>query len=56
MSHFWAGSFRHCYSDLAGEYKGNLELYFPRDVVGASDVVQISKDLGNNIPDRSWML
>jgi hypothetical protein len=56
MSHFWAGSFRHCYSDIGGEYKGNLELYFPRNVVGASDVVQISKDLGNNIPDRSLML
>jgi hypothetical protein len=24
--------------------------------VGSSDVVQISKDLGNNIQDRSWML
>jgi hypothetical protein len=56
MSHFWAGSCCHCYSDIAGEYKVNLELYFPRDVVGASDVVHISKDLGNNITDRSWML
>jgi len=56
MSHFWAGSFRRCYSDVAGEYKGNPELYLPRDVVGASDVVQISNDVGNNIPDKLWML
>lgn len=56
MSHFWASSYCSCYSDIAGEYKGNPELYFPRDVVGASDVVQISNDLGNNIQDRSWML
>jgi hypothetical protein len=55
MSQFWAGSFCRCYSDIAGEYKGNPEIYFPRDVVGASDVVQISKDLGNNIQGRSWI-
>ena len=33
-----------------------LNFIFPRDVVGSSDVVQISNDLRNNIQDRSWML
>ncbi len=56
MSHFWAGSFCRCYSDIAGEYKEILNSIFPRHVVGASGVVQISNDIGNNIQDRSWML
>jgi len=55
MSHFWAGSFSRSNSDIAGGYKGIPELSFPREVVGSLDIVQISKDLGNNIQDRSWM-
>jgi hypothetical protein len=53
MSHFWAGSFCGCYSVITIEHKGNPELYFPSDVVGASDVIRICKGLGNNIPDKS---
>jgi len=56
MSHFWAGSFCRCYSVIAVEHKDNPELYFPSAVVGASDVIRICKDLGSNIPDKSWML
>jgi hypothetical protein len=56
MSHFWAGSFCRCYSIIAVEHKDNPELYFPSAVVGASDVIRICKDLGSNIPDKSWML
>ena len=56
MSHFWAGSFCRCYSVIAFEHKDNPELSFPSAVVGASDIIRICKDLGNNIPDNSWML
>ena len=56
MPHFWAGSFCRCYSVIAEEHKNNPKLYFPSAVVGASDVIRICKDLGNNIPDKSWML
>jgi hypothetical protein len=39
------------------EHKDNPKLYFPTAVVvGASDLIKICKDLGNNIPDKSWML
>lgn len=56
MPHFWAGSFCRCYSVIAEEHKNSPKLYFPSAVVGASDVIRICKDLGNNIPDKSWML
>ena len=56
MSHFWAGSFCRCYSVVFVEHKDNPKLYFPSAVVGASDVIKICKDLGNDIPDKSWML
>ena len=56
MSHFWAGSFCRCCSVISVEHKDNPKLYFPTAVVGASDVIKICKDLGNNIPDKSWML
>lgn len=56
MSHFWAGSFCRCYSVITVEYKDNPELSFPSAIVGASDIIRICKDLGNNIPDKSWML
>jgi hypothetical protein len=56
MSHFWTGSFCRCYSVIAAEHKDNPELYYPSAVVGTSDIIRICKDLGNNIPDKSWML
>jgi len=56
MSHFWIGSFCRCYSAVVGVRKDSTELYFPSEVVGASDIIRIRKDLGNNIPDKSWML
>jgi hypothetical protein len=56
MSHFWAGSLCRCYSIIAVRHKRKPELYFPSAVVGASDVIRICKDLGNNIPEKSWML
>jgi hypothetical protein len=56
MPHFWVGSFYSCYSVVVGGGKDSSGLYFPSDVVGASDIIRIRKDLGNNIPDKSWML
>ncbi len=46
--HFWAGSF--CFL----KDRGNVS--FPSGIVAASDVITIVSDLGNKIPDRSWML
>ncbi len=34
----------------------NGKLYFPINVVAISDVIKLEKDLGNQIPDKSWML
>lgn len=44
------------FSVIAEEHKDNPELYFPSDVVGTSDIIRTCKDLGNNIPDKSWVL
>src|ERR687887_1918668 len=54
-SHFWVGSFCCCYV-IAVEDKDNPVLLSPSDVVGSSDIIRIYKDLGNNMPDDSWML
>lgn len=48
QSHFWIGSFCRCNS--RGRY------YFPTGTVAASDIIILVNDLGNRIPDKSWML
>jgi hypothetical protein len=48
QSHFWIGSFCRCNSK--GRY------YFPTGTVAASDIITLVNDLGNRIPDKSWML
>jgi hypothetical protein len=48
QSHFWIGSFCRCNSK--GRY------YFPRGTVAASDIITLVNNLGNRIPDKSWML
>jgi hypothetical protein len=48
QSHFWIGSFCRCNS--RGRY------YFPGGTVAASDIITLVNDLGNRIPDKSWML
>jgi len=53
MPHFWVGSFCRCYSVVIGERKDSFGLYFPSGVVGASNIIRIRKDLGNNISDKS---
>ncbi len=48
QNHFWVGSFCRC--NLNGRE------YFPGGTVAASDIITIVNDLGNRIPDKSWML
>jgi hypothetical protein len=47
--HFWVGSF--CYN-----LDDNRRLRFPRGVIAISDILTIFEDMGNQIPDKSWML
>ena len=46
--HFWAGSL--CF------YQDKGRVSFPSHVVAVSDVITLVSDLGNKIPNRSWML
>jgi hypothetical protein len=46
--HYWLGSF--C------RVLNNSKLYFPINVIAISDIIKLEKDLGNKIPDKSWML
>jgi hypothetical protein len=46
--HFWVGSL--CLLQDKGKSS------FPTQVVAASDIITLVSDLGNNIPDKSWML
>jgi hypothetical protein len=48
QNHFWAGS-------LCNIIDGN-KTRFPSKVFAASDVIKLVADLGNQIPDKSWML
>lgn len=48
QNHFWVGSFCSCIS--------NAISYFPRGTVAASDIITLVEDIGNRIPDKSWML
>lgn len=46
--HFWAGSL--CY------LQDREKTFFPSQVVAISDILTITSDMGNKIPDKSWML
>jgi hypothetical protein len=48
--HFWAGSF--C-GILDGSSKKPA---FPRRVIAGTDIIALVEDVGNQIPDKSWML
>jgi hypothetical protein len=45
--HFWAGS--ECYIN-------NPKSVYPNGVIAISDILTINADLGNQIPDKSWMI
>jgi hypothetical protein len=47
--HFWAGSFC-CILDDSSKSA------FPRGVIAVSDIITLIEDIGNQIPDKSWML
>jgi hypothetical protein len=48
--HFWVGSF-------CGILDGSSSKpAFPRRVIAAADVIALIEDIGNQIPDKSWML
>lgn len=56
-NHFWAGSL--CYSTPDTVQTGspnNQKSTFPSNVIAASDTLTILEDLGNHIPDKSWMI
>ena len=49
-AHCWLGSL--CYIVEQGE----SVIRFPTNVVAITDIITILEDLGNKIPDKSWML
>ncbi|MDX1373145.1 MAG: hypothetical protein R3321_11775 [Nitrososphaeraceae archaeon] len=48
--HYWLGAF--C-RNLKNYTRG---IYFPTNAVAISDTLTLLEDIGNNIPDKSWML
>jgi hypothetical protein len=46
--HFWVGS-------LCNIFNGDKSI-FPEKVTALSDIIKINSDLGNHIPDKSWMI
>ena len=49
--HFWVGSFCGILNDGSSS-----KPVFPRRVIAASDIIALIEDMGNQIPDKSWML
>ena len=47
QNHFWVGSFCRIFH--------NADV-FPNKVTALSDIIKIEGDLGNQIPDKSWMI
>jgi hypothetical protein len=47
--HFWVGSFCCILDD-------NYKPAFPNGVIAVSDIITLIEDIGNQIPDKSWML
>ena len=49
QNHFWSGS-------LCRVSDNTKKEVFPDGTIGVSDVITLTSDLGNHIPDKSWML
>jgi hypothetical protein len=49
--HFWVGSFCGILNDGSSGKPA-----IPRRVIAAADVIALIEDIGNQIPDKSWML
>jgi hypothetical protein len=48
--HFWVGSFSYILDDDSSKPA------FPRGVIAVSDIITLIEDMGNQIPDKSWIL
>src|ERR671929_2103241 len=48
--HFWVGSFCGILDDSSSKPA------FPRGVKAGTDIITLIEDMGNQIPDKSWML
>ena len=48
--HFWVGSFCGILDDSSSKPA------FPRGVIAGTDIITLIEDIGNQIPDKSWML
>jgi hypothetical protein len=48
--HFWVGSFCGILDD------GTSKPAFPRGVIAVTDIIGLIEDMGNQIPNKSWML
>lgn len=48
--HYWVGSF------CRAKDNNSSKLFFPIGVTATCDIIKVVKDLGNQIPDKSWML
>lgn len=51
--HFWVGSFCGILDD---SNNSSNKPAFPREVIAATDIIMLIEDMGNQIPDKSWML
>jgi hypothetical protein len=49
--HFWVGSFCSVINK-----NNNWRFVAPREVIAVSDIMTLIEDVGNQIPDESWML
>jgi hypothetical protein len=52
--HFWIGSF--CGVLDNNDYNNNDRPRYPRGVIAICDVIRLIEDIGNQIPNKSWML
>jgi len=48
--HFWVGSFCGILDDSSSKPA------IPRGVIAGTDIIRLIEDMGNQIPDKSWML
>jgi hypothetical protein len=48
--HFWVGSFSYILDDDSSKPA------FPRGIIAISDIITLIEDMGNQIPDKSWIL
>jgi hypothetical protein len=50
--HYWIGSF----CQVIDRFNNSEKVSFPAKVVAISDIITLIADIGNKIPNKSWML